>query len=204
MNARVVHDTTDPSVDGYRLLTWLVVPRPIAWVSTVSGEGVGNLAPHSFFTVASGNPPVVQFTSVGVKDTLRNVLATGEFVVNLATLDQLHFINNSAARFDHGIDEAGVLDIAMEPSEVVSPPRVADAPASIECRLLATHEVGDSTIVLGSVVSVSVRADVITDGHPDVRKLAPLSRLGGMEWGKPPEPFELPRPLRPEDVVAGH
>src|SRR6478752_1003236 len=95
---RTVFDPADPEVNPYRLLTGLVVPRPIAWVSTIDAEGRGNLAPHSFFTVASAHPPIVQFTSVGTKDTLRNVLATGEFVVNLASRANLNEINASSAR----------------------------------------------------------------------------------------------------------
>src|SRR5690606_10349473 len=101
-------------VNAYGLLTALVVPRPIAWVSTLSAEGVGNLAPHSFFTVASARPPIVQFTSVGVKDTLRNVRATGEFVVNLASLPMIDMINASSAPFDPTVDEAAKVGVAQE------------------------------------------------------------------------------------------
>ena len=105
----------DPEVKGYPLLNSLVVPRPIAWVSSLSAGGVGNLAPHSFFTVACADPGVVQFTSVGAKDTLRNVQETGEFVVNVAPRWLLEQVNNSSARFDADTFEAEALGIVMEP-----------------------------------------------------------------------------------------
>src|SRR5689334_25405496 len=102
---RTVFDPSDPEVNPYRLLTGLVVPRPIAWVSTLDAQGRGNLAPHSFFTVASGNPPVVLFSSLGRKDTVRNIEDTGEFVVNLSSEALLDQVNDSSAPFEHGDDE---------------------------------------------------------------------------------------------------
>lgn len=184
----------EPGVNAYALLTSIVVPRPIAWVSTVSAAGVGNLAPHSFFTVASAKPPVVQFTSVGAKDTLRNVRETGEFTISLASRALLDEVNASSATYDAKVDEAHELGIAMAASAVVAPPRVAGSPASIECRLHDTIDVGDSTIVLGSVVAVTVDPDVLVDGRPALDRLAPLSRLGGDEWGLPPEVVRVARP----------
>src|SRR3546814_15821232 len=106
MGTRKFFAVSDPDTRPYGLLTALVVPRPIAWVSTVSADGIGNLAPHSFFTVASAHPPVVQFTSVGAKDTLANVLATGEFVVNLASRPLMEQVNQTSAPYRLGVDEA--------------------------------------------------------------------------------------------------
>lgn len=186
--------TDDRDVNPYALLTSLVVPRPIAWVSTVSAAGVGNLAPHSFFTVASNRPPVVQFTSIGAKDTLRNVLETGEFTVSLASRPLLDEVNASSASYDADVDEALELGIATVPSALVAPPRVAASPASLECRLHGTLDVGSSTIVLGEVVAVTLDPDVMVDGRPDLARLAPLSRLGGDEWGLPPEVVHVTRP----------
>lgn len=196
VNTRRTFETDDPDVNPYRLLTALVVPRPIAWVSTLGGDGVLNLAPHSFFTVSSNRPPVVQFTSVGAKDTLRNVQSTGEFVVNLASEPQLDAINRSSAPYAADVDEAAALGIATEPSDHVAPPRVADAPAAIECVLHTTVEVGTCTLVLGRVVSFSVREDALRDGVPTMSELRPLSRLGGAEWGLPPEVITVERPLQ--------
>lgn len=209
MNANVNHDVPgrtvfradDPDVDVYRLLTATVVPRPIAWVSTVSAEGHGNLAPHSFFTVACARPPIVQFSSVTVKDTLRNVVATGEFVVNVAPRPLLEAVNGSSAQFPGDVDEAAALGIAMEPSRHVAPPRVVGSGASIECRLHSTLELGDSTIVFGDVVAIAVDdAALGEDGLPTIDALQPLSRLGRNQWGLPPEVIAVDRPRSPGDV----
>lgn len=193
-SSRTVFRSDDPDVNVYRLLAALVVPRPIAWVSTLSGDGVGNLAPHSFFTVSCARPPIVQFTSVGDKDTLANVLATREFVVNLASRTLMDLVNDSSARFDPGVDEAKELGIETEPSELVRPRRVVASPASLECTLHSTLDLGDSTIVLGDVVATTVRPEALVDGHPAMERLEPVSRLGRDEWGLPPEVVRLTRP----------
>lgn len=176
------------------------MPRPIAWVSSLSADGVGNLAPHSFFTVASARPPIVQFTSVGSKDTLRNVRETGEFVINLASVPQLDLVNATSAQFEPHTDESAALDIEMEPSENVAPPRVAASPASLECTLHSTIEVGDSTLVLGDVVATTVQPWAIENGHPAIARIQPLSRLGRNEWGLPPEVVAVDRPVDPADI----
>lgn len=119
----------------YPLLTATVVPRPIVWVSTLSADVVGNLAPHSFYTVACARPPIVQFTSVTEKeDTLRNVRETGQFVINAASAPYLDEVNASSARYEEHVDEADALDVAMDRA-ARSVPRVVHWPASIECRL---------------------------------------------------------------------
>ncbi len=197
---RTDFSVADPDVNPYRLLTAVVVPRPIAWVSTVSGSGVVNLAPHSFYTVACARPPIVQFTSVRKKDTLRNVLEIGEFVVNLAPAPLLHEVNNSAARFAPEQSEPDELDITMEPSVTVRPPRVAASPVAIECTLHSTNELGDSTVVLGDVRLISVAEEVLVDGHPEFARLDPLARLGKEEWALHAEVVSVPRPVRPEDI----
>jgi flavin reductase (DIM6/NTAB) family NADH-FMN oxidoreductase RutF len=198
---RSVFDPSAEGVNAYKLLTALVVPRPIAWVSTLDAEGRGNLAPHSFFTVASGRPPVILFSSLGRKDTVRNIEETGEFVVNFSSESLLQQVNSSSAPFEHGDDEAEQLGITMEPSETVAPPRVAESPASIECRLERIVEVGSAYVVFGTVTSITVRAEMLEEGRPAMEHLRPLSRLGGEEWGRPPEVFRLARPQKPEDVL---
>jgi flavin reductase (DIM6/NTAB) family NADH-FMN oxidoreductase RutF len=198
---RTVFDPADPDVNPYRLLTGLVVPRPIAWVSTVDAEGHGNLAPHSFFTVASGRPPVVLFSSLGRKDTVRNIEETGEFVVSVSSENLLEQVNKSSAPFEHGDDEALELGIATEPSETVAPQRVAESPASIECRLHQIVEVGHAFVVFGQVSAITVRTDVLdNNGLPEFDLLRPVSRLGGPEWARPPQKFRLERPTSVEDV----
>ncbi|MGV4980840.1 flavin reductase family protein [Streptomyces sp. NPDC001709] len=178
----------------YRLLTAVVVPRPIAWVSTLGPDGeTANLAPHSFFTVACTDPPVVQFTSVGRKDSLRNAEETGEFVVNFAPEPLFAQINATATDFprDHG--EFDAVGIEREPSLRVRPPRVAASPVALECTLHSTLRLGDSTVVFGRVVHAAVHEDVLVDGRPDIGRLRPLSRLGGNEWGTVGEIHELAR-----------
>ncbi|MFI5778097.1 flavin reductase family protein [Nocardia sp. NPDC051570] len=167
----------------YRLLTATVVPRPIAWVSTLSASGVANLAPHSFFTVSCVEPPIVQFNSVGRKDSLRNVEETGEFVVNLAPEPLFEQVNATATEFPRETSEFDAVGIAREPSVRVKPPRVMASPVALECVLHSTLRLGDTTMVFGRVVHAAVSQDVMEDGHPDVRRLRPLSRLGKNEWG---------------------
>jgi flavin reductase (DIM6/NTAB) family NADH-FMN oxidoreductase RutF len=192
--------TDDKDVNAYKLLTAVVVPRPIAWVTSLSEEGVVNLAPHSFYTVACANPPIVQFTSVGGKDTLRNVTATGEFVISLAHGPLIEDVNNTSAAFAWDQSEPAQLGITMEPSKAVKPPRVKDSPVSLECTLHSTNELGDSTVVLGNVVLISVADEVMVDGHPEYDLLDPLSRLGRNEWGLRAEVTSLDRPAKPDDV----
>jgi flavin reductase (DIM6/NTAB) family NADH-FMN oxidoreductase RutF len=199
--ARTVFDPADPDVNAYKLLTALVVPRPIAWVSTVDGAGRGNLAPHSFFTVASGRPPVVLFSTLGRKDTVRNVQETEEFVISFSSESLLEQVNASSAPFEHGDDEAEQLGIATEPSHSVTPQRVAGSPASIECRLERVIEVGHAFVVFGLVTAITVVDEALEDGHPAMELLRPVSRLGRDEWGRPPEVFRLARPSSPEDVL---
>jgi flavin reductase (DIM6/NTAB) family NADH-FMN oxidoreductase RutF len=178
----------------YRLLTAVVVPRPIAWVSTLAPDGeTANLAPHSFLTVACTDPPVVQFTSVGRKDSLRNAEETGEFVVNFAPEPLFAEINATATDFPRDRGEFDAVGIEREPSLRVRPPRVAASPVALECTLHSTLRLGDSTVVFGRVVHAAVREDVLVDGRPAIGRLRPLSRLGGNEWGTVGEVHELAR-----------
>lgn len=122
----------------YRLLNSVVVPRPIAWVSTRSAGGVDNLAPHSFFTVACADPAVVQFTSIGRKDSLANATATGEFVVNLAPEPLFEQVNATATDFPPDHDEFAEVGLEREPSRLVAPPRVAGSPVALPVTMTAS------------------------------------------------------------------
>lgn len=178
----------------YDLLTAVIVPRPIAWVSTISGDGTSaNLAPYSFFTVSCVSPPVVQFTSAGRKDSLCNIEETGEFVVNLAPEGLIEQINASATNFPRGMSEFDAVGVAMEPGLRVKPPRVANSPAALECVLHSTVRLGDSTVVFGRVVHVAVAQEAMVDGHPEIAKLQPLGRLGKNEWSKVGEVVTIDR-----------
>lgn len=192
----------DPEAMGptpfYKLLTSVIVPRPIAWVSTVCQDGAANLAPHSFFTVAAVDPPIVQFTSVGRKDSLRNVEDTGEFVVNLAPEALFEQVNATATNFPHGVSEFEAVGVAQEPSARVKPPRVAGSPVALECVVHGTLGLGNSTVVLGRVVHAVVDDEVMVDGHAEISRLRPLSRLGKNEWGTVGDVRDLAR-IRYED-----
>jgi flavin reductase (DIM6/NTAB) family NADH-FMN oxidoreductase RutF len=178
----------------YPWFTASLIPRAIAWVSSVDAAGVDNVAPHSFTTVAGVDPPTLCFTSVGDKDTLRNVRATGEFVLNIGTESLLHVMNDSATDMPAHLSEFDEAGIAREPSAAVRPPRVAGAPVAFECRVSGEHVIGNCTMVFGEVVHVAVRRDVLAeDGLPDARAIAPLSRLGRAEWGTLGEVISLKR-----------
>lgn len=181
----------DPSVLGraiYPLLNSVVVPRPIAWVSTRSAEGVDNLAPHSFFTISSVSPPVVQFTSVGAKDSLRNARTTGEFVVSLCPEELIESVNLTGTDYPADMSEFDAVGLTREPSRLVTPPRVAESPVAIECRVVGTRsfgtdeQPGDSTVVFGQVVWVAVDERVLRDDRPAIDLLKPVARLGANEW----------------------
>jgi flavin reductase (DIM6/NTAB) family NADH-FMN oxidoreductase RutF len=160
----------------------VVVPRPIAWVSSTSVDGVDNLAPHSFFTVASVRPPVVAFTSVGLKDSVRNIRATGEFVVNFTPEPLFEQINATATDFPPDVSEFDAVGVAREPSHTVRPPRVAASPVAIECRLHSIVPVGDCFLILGEVVHVAVMTAMLDGDHVVAARLRPLARLGRDEW----------------------
>lgn len=178
----------------YPWLTAVVVPRPIAWVSSLSADGVVNLAPHSFFTVASAEPPVVSFTSVGTHDSLRNIRATGEFVVNLASHALAEQVNRTGTDYPPDVDELAAVGLTPEPSALVAPPRVAQSPVALECVADGERSFGRSTVVFGRVVHLAViRSALADDGLPDPRALDPASRLGRDEWGTVGELFTLRR-----------
>jgi flavin reductase (DIM6/NTAB) family NADH-FMN oxidoreductase RutF len=183
----------------YFLMTGLVIPRPIAWVATRSEEGVANVAPHSYFNVVSNDPPHVVFSSTGEKDTLRNVRATGEFVVNLVTEHVVEPMNATAADLPPGEDEFRWFGIETAPSHVVAPPRVAAAKAHLECRLVQEVPLGNGNLVIGEVVHVHVAPDVWRAGRVDPELYAPVCRLAGTRYATLGEVFKLPRP-RWEDV----
>lgn len=193
---RTLFDHSNTSArDFYRLITATIVPRPIAWVSSRSAAGVDNLAPFSFFSVAATSPLIVQFTAVGGKHSADNAEATGQFVINVATESMMHQVNATSAGFDEEIDEFAAVGVASVPATVVDCLRVRDSPVAIECELHQILEIGNSQVVMGRVVAVTVDPAVVADdGHPDFTKLAPMARLGRIEWGLPSEVIELERP----------
>lgn len=166
----------------YALINASVVPRPIAWISTTSPDGIDNLAPHSYFNVASTKPPMLQFTSLGRKDTLRNIEANGQFVINLAPEPFFEHVNASAVSFPPHVSEFDELGIAREPSSIVKPPRVAASKVAFECVLHSTVLIGNATVVFGRVVHIAITASAMRDGVPHIDELRPLARIGQDDW----------------------
>lgn len=195
---RTVHTPENPPVKGmYALLTASIAPRPIAWVSSISADGVPNLAPYSFFTVACTDPAILSVTSIGRKDTYRNVVETGEFVVNIGTESLMEVMNATSAPLAPEVDEFAASGLTAEPSDVVAAPRVARAPIAFECVRHDVIDLGTSAMLLGRVVSVAISDEVLApDGLPDFGSLLPPSRLGRHQWGYAPRTRELPRPRK--------
>jgi flavin reductase (DIM6/NTAB) family NADH-FMN oxidoreductase RutF len=165
------------SAQVYDLVTSLVVPRPVAWVSTTSPDGCRNLAPHSYFNLVADRPPHVAFSSIGEKDTLRNVRATGEFVVNLAGRRLLAALDATAASLPPEEDEFALAGVTPAPAERVRAPRVAEADAHLECALAGVLRVGNGNVVIGRVVHVHVSPSVWKEGRVDPGLLDPVVRL---------------------------
>jgi flavin reductase (DIM6/NTAB) family NADH-FMN oxidoreductase RutF len=188
----------------YRLLTAAILPRPIAWVSSRSAAGIDNLAPHSLYTCSCVDPPVLQFTSVGRKDSQTNIEETGEFVVNFSPEHLFEEINATATDFPPEVSEFEAVGIVTEESARVAPLRVAESPVAFECKLVHTHSFGDSTVIFGEVVHAAVDEGVITGdrGLPDVDLLRPLARLGKIEWATLGDVREITR--IPHEDWPGH
>lgn len=161
----------------------LVIPRPIAWISTRSAAGVDNLSPHSYFIMVSSDPTIIQFVSTGVKDTLRNVLETREFVVNHTPVELFEKINATGTDYPPEISEFDAVGLTREPARTVAAPRVAESTASMECTLHGEPlKVGNGYVVFGQVRHVAVAAHALGERGPDARGLDPIARLGHDEW----------------------
>jgi flavin reductase (DIM6/NTAB) family NADH-FMN oxidoreductase RutF len=200
----------DPQTLGeretYKLLIGCVVPRPIAWVSTVDLAGVHNLAPFSFFNAIGSNPPAISISigyvdSVdGRKDTLRNISDTGEFVVNIVDEDLAQAMNATSASYPPGVDEFEIAGLVAVPCATVRPARVAGAPVSLECKLFTMVPVGQgpgsATLAIGVIQMIHARADIINARrYIDITKLRPIARLAGASYAYVHETFDMVRPV---------
>ena len=164
----------------------IVGPRPIGWVSTRSADGVNNLAPYSFFNAFNYTPPIVGFSSIGYKDSVRNIEATGEFVWNLVTRPLAEAMNQTCAAVGPEVDEFALAGLTPLASRLVQPPRVAESPVTFECRLTqlirlttAVGEPVDSWLVLGEVVGVHIDQRLLKDGVYDTANADHVLRGGG-------------------------
>ncbi|MFY9681786.1 MAG: flavin reductase family protein [Candidatus Sulfotelmatobacter sp.] len=194
----------------YGILLNSVAPRPIAWVSTISASGNLNLAPFSFFNAVCVDPPLLAFApglrrpkQAGAvhgeaKDTLRNVRETKEFVVNVVTYEVAEKMNLTSGEYDATVDEFELAKLTPQPSNIVRPPRVAESPVSFECRL---HQILDfssrptsSSLVIGQVVSIHINDAHLSDGKLDRNSLDLIGRMGGLQYARTTQRFEMVRP----------
>lgn len=188
--------------DRYKIVTGVVVPRPIAWVTTLNPDGSPNAAPFSFFGLFGSDPPLV---GLGVgnhaperpKDTGANIRRSGEFVINLVSADLAGAMNATATEFPAGHDELAVAGLTAEASFAVAPPRIAAAPVQLECRELSTLEVRRTRLILGEVLVVHVRDEFVLDPakfYIDSNALGLIGRMGGRGgYVRTTDTFELPR-----------
>ncbi len=192
----------DPSLhanaENYKLLTDLVVPRPIAWITSAGDSGVVNLAPFSFFNAVGSAPPYVVVgignrDSGAPKDTARNIQTSGEFVVNFVTEELLAAMNISAADFPPDQSELEAAHLHTAPSVQVRTPRVAEAQVSLECRLFSSQALGANTLIIGEVVMFHV-ADQLVGPRMHIKDFAPIGRLGSPSvYCRTTDRFELAR-----------
>ncbi|MGQ9371701.1 flavin reductase family protein [Azospirillum sp. ST 5-10] len=189
---------------AYKLLCGVVVPRPIAWVSTRSAAGVSNLAPFSCFTFVSHRPPMLGVSigrrPGGLKDTARNIHETGEFVVHIADETLLAPLHRSGAEYPPDVSEADRLGLALVPSRLVAPRRVAAAPVAMECRLHSVLDFGNNQFFVGEIQLFLVRDGLAADGKIDTARLRPLARLAGPNYATLGEIIAVPPQPRPSDL----
>lgn len=191
----------DPT-DRYKLLTGLVVPRPIGWIGTASTDGVANVAPYSFFQAVAAHPPTVLF-SAGVtgghqKDSLRNAKASGEFTCNLVDMTTSEAMNQTAAELDPTSSEFDFAGLTPAPSTLISAPRVAEARASFECRVTQVIELGtapnENHVVFGEVVVIHADDEILDGTRVDFGALDAVGRLAGNGYASTRDRFSLTRP----------
>jgi flavin reductase (DIM6/NTAB) family NADH-FMN oxidoreductase RutF len=197
-------------IDAYKLLVATVVPRPIAWVVTQSPEGVLNAAPYSFFNVFSGDPPLVVIGIGGrapgdVKDTGGNIRRSGQFVVNLVSMEMAEAMNVTAIDFPPEVDEIAEAGLTTAPSTKVAPPRIAESPVALECERYATMEVhNDRALVIGRVLAMHIRDEAVMDAarcYVDTAKLDLIGRMAGAGgYVRTTDRFEMAR-IKVEDWV---
>jgi flavin reductase (DIM6/NTAB) family NADH-FMN oxidoreductase RutF len=189
--------------ERYQLLISCVVPRPIALVTTLSSRGVVNAAPFSFFNAVSANPPIlliaVDRRKGRMKDTAANIVSTQEFVVHIVDEEIAQKMNITSASFPPEVSEAQAAEFSLLPSERVMPPRLAESPIHMECRLLQHLELGNGPIdaLFGEVVAFHIRDELLRDGKVDPSKLKAIGRLGGPTYCRTNDLFEMVRPIVP-------
>lgn len=203
----IIDPATAPPFDIYKLLVGAIVPRPIAFVSSRSPEGILNLAPFSFFTAISANPPVICFSPMirpadaSRKDTLRNVELTGEFVVNIVSEEFVEKMNIASAEFPPEVDEFAASGLTPIPSDLVAPPLVKESHIQMECRLIQIVHVSPKplggSLVIGEVVRFHIDPIIWEHGKIDPEKLHAVGRMAGATYARTTDRFDLERPKLP-------
>lgn len=191
-----------PTSDMYRLLVDIVTPRPIAWIATLSVDGVANLAPYSASNFAGATPPTHLFCPANhpdgrKKDTLRNCETTGEYVVNIVPYALRDAMNASSAALPPEVSEFAHAGLTPAPSAKIRPPRVAESPVQLECTVRQIIHLADgpraSNIVIGKIVALHIDDSVLRDGKISAELLDTIGRLGGTDYCRTTERFSLPR-----------
>ena len=196
-------NTDSDRIDFVWMIKNAVVPRPIAWIGSLSAGGVYNLAPYSYFQLVTMDPPMLMVSFTGQKDSLDNIRHTGDFVVNLVTEGFEADQTDSAALFDADVDEAALLGLPTTPSALVAPPRLAGAKVALECRATEEKAMPGATLVFAEVVGVHVNDDVLDDrGRIDIERYRPVGRLGGALYTTITSAYRIPVP-HAEAVLAG-
>jgi len=185
-------------------LNAIVAPRPIGWIGSVAADGVRNLAPYSFFNLLCYRPPLIGFSSLGWKDSVANIQATGEFTWNLATRELADAMNQTSATVAPHVDEFDASGTEAAPSRLVAPPRVAGSPAAFECRLTQLIQLQskegkalDQWLVIGEAVGIHIRRDMLDGGIYQTARARPISRGGGPAdyfEATPQSQFQMRRP----------
>lgn len=188
------------AVDGYKLATGLIVPRPIGWIGSISPSGVPNLAPFSFFNAVSGLPPTFVFApgKSSRRDTLANVREVGEFTINIVTIEVAEAMNASSASLDADVDEFAACGLTAVPSNAIRPPMVGECKANIECVVTQIVEVGDPTngnaLVIGEAVEFHVAEHLLDGTRVDQAELRAIGRHVGNGYSHATDLFDLIRP----------
>lgn len=181
-----VKDMTESQI--YKLMVSCIVPRPIAWVSTVSKDGIYNIAPFSFFNGITSEPPLVMISigkkdSGSKKDTWKNIDEVGDFVINIVTYELVEKMNITATAFEEEVDEFKEANLTPVPSSVVKSPRIKESPINIECKKHMIIDIADMGVIIGEIVKFHIDDSLIGDkGYVDNRKMKIVGRMGGADY----------------------
>lgn len=185
--------------DNYKLLIGSIIPRPIAFVTSIDEQGIVNAAPFSFFNIVNDEPPMIMFSCVRkssgeMKHTASNILGNGEFVVHIVDEDNIAAINHTSINAPEGISELELAGLTPVLGQMVKVPRVAECKIAMECRLVRHVELGHCDMIIGEVLGFYVEDELIHNGRIDAAKLKPVSRLAGATYAAIGRTFDMDRP----------